>query len=532
MLSPLLAVNAASSGDNIMIQVPTDKSDYFENVDVNGKNLNLYGMPPIPPNYYWVTINGSLSGACIRIRNDSDCLISHIKFINGTGYNNGSNTLGGCICIQKGSGATGSDCLIKKCKLVSSYADFGGALYCKDSNVQVKESLIAECTAINGGGIYADSEVLTVNSCFIHSCGTGMKSCNKGGAIYLKNNDALIYDCNPDGDYNLDGYYGRIYNNRANTASPLGYGAGIYCDNSFPKIYDNLFEHNLADRGGAIAVSSTDASPTDKIEIYDNKFGFDNDTDYSQANQAPYGGAIYIDCDDYHIVEIYRNAITYNKAIYGGGGLALLGEAKFHLHDNAIIGCLALGDDPLYTSGNAYGGGIYAVVKAQGSNAKLVITNNTFRKTKVEADTSNYEARGGAIYAYYNDTADGYVCEWWNNLFYETDAESASDYDEIYAITDGDEEPLLNFKHNYSDSTKVDVDDNYDDYYASNGTSGSGPGLISSWHLGSGAYCIDRGMLSAPGISGRDIDKESRCVDGDGDYLAAPDQGCDEYPGD
>ena len=162
---------------------------------------------------------------------------------------------------------------------------------------------------------------------------------DQGGGISLYKSDITISNCT-------------IQNNKAKTLGLLGwegYGGGIWCCESSPKIIDNVIANNSAMWGGG-GIFAKRSSPI----IIGNKI-FNNTT----RN----GGAIYL-IESEGICN--NNDISYNKADGDAGGGIYIGGSLTKILGNSIDHNIA----------GLHGGGIYSY-KSYGNIANNIIVGNS-----------------------------------------------------------------------------------------------------------------------------------------------------------
>ena len=157
-----------------------------------------------------------------------------------------------------------------KCNFEHNHAESGGAIYSSDSNLYVTgDVIIAHNTATgNGGGVHLSTSEL---------------NCRQMSTFILINNTAI----NNGGGLNAIG-------------SSIRATSNLYYGNSeWPYIGTRIkFTHNSAKRGGGL---SLDAGAKLFILKYDSGssdfYNYDTNATIFIANQANYGGAVYVDDD-------------------------------------------------------------------------------------------------------------------------------------------------------------------------------------------------------------------------------------------
>ena len=126
-------------------------------------------------NYEW-TINGLLLAV-----GAPDSLIRFVRQLPDT-----SHSWGGLrFPSSSANGSVLDYCIIAYC---SNPNRFGGGLYCSNSTITVTNSIISNCIASNGGGIYATYSGIIVEDCQIfgnNALDTPAADDGSGGGIFL-----------------------------------------------------------------------------------------------------------------------------------------------------------------------------------------------------------------------------------------------------------------------------------------------------------------------------------------------------------
>lgn len=156
---------------------------------------------------------------------------------------------------------------------------------------------------------------------------------------------------------------------------------GIYCDNSSPRIEENLITANINndgswwDGGGIYLIN--ESTP----DIVDNDI---------TNNDARNGGGIY--CGQHSYPDIENNNIRNNNAKQGcGGGIFCGTQTHSWIKDNDIYWNTAL----------LYGGGIYCIESYDGEELTKIRSNNIGSSEEM-VDMGNEALCGAGIYAYLN----------------------------------------------------------------------------------------------------------------------------------
>jgi hypothetical protein len=122
-------------------------------------------------------------GGAIRIYSATGWVIANCQF---TSCVVAVLLAGGAIAVLEGSSVVINGCVFKFCGASVLSQTSGGAIYCDDSQISVYYSLIYQCTAQLGGGIYigGTSGTCTIQDCSINECDS-----DYGDSLYIKNTD-------------------------------------------------------------------------------------------------------------------------------------------------------------------------------------------------------------------------------------------------------------------------------------------------------------------------------------------------------
>jgi predicted outer membrane repeat protein len=241
-----------------------------------------------------------------------------------------------------------------------------------------------------GGGVYCDAA--TLKNCIVVSNRVSTVDSNSyGGGVYACN-ASVIDDCT-------------VEYNRASVGNV--YGGGIYCEDACT-VTNSRIHGNRTD---ASTIFMYYGSYTHGGGVYMNEGGaiVDSSVCNNQANgaygyygaSAGYGAGIYARTN----VLISGCSVNSNSATAGGGGRYGGGSpygcgmyaGEETLVDRCVVnGNTGVGGPPGYSSGNCYGGGIYA---KEADVFNSLVAGNVIRGGSM--GTSGGEARGGGLYATY-----------------------------------------------------------------------------------------------------------------------------------
>lgn len=309
-----------------------------------------------------------------------------------------------------------------------------------------------------------------------------------------------------------------------NTLTEGDGGGAILINDAAPIVTGNTFIGNSAKNGGAIAVYEESSY---KATITDNTF-------LNNTAQVR-GGAIYVQNASPSI----RGNQVYSNTAFVGGGICAITESDALIEDNDIAYNSASG------SGSA-GGGIYI---SDGSNATL--DSNFIRHNSAEQGAGVY-IQSAAPGVTNNVLAGNYPAEILinaasphlvNNTIVGTQRSNSVGIDlvgsssptianniiafEAYGIRgDGTALPAIRYNDLWMNSVA-----HYNGVTAESSNLSVTPGLQDvtngDYHLQAGSALIDAGTTdSAPSL---DFEGDLRVIDGNGDGIARPDIGADEY---
>lgn len=288
-----------------------------------------------------------------------------LTLINGGGVvattAQGTNSwCGGAIC-NSGDNLTVDGCTIKSNDPIS----YGGGIYSKGKNTEIKNSNFEGCEASNGGAIAIDGPYAKiVGNSFKNNAGA------QGGAINIYNYGGALIANNS------------FTRNRANS----GYGGAIYARAGENYIVNSTFDHNQAKTyGGAICT----VNPNTKID----NCTFKSNQIFNDNSNTNWGGAIYSQGRNTSIV----NSRFTDNAVRDDGGAICIRNSK-----NLVENCT------FDKNWAARGGAIFIVEKVSGGNISDVVINNcTFNDNGIITEQDgqpNLGTKGGAIYSWGIDT--------------------------------------------------------------------------------------------------------------------------------
>ena len=261
----------------------------------------------------------------------------------------------------------------------------GNALILYRTNLEVSNSKFINNS---GGAIQGDFSILNITDTVFH----GNHALRDGSAIHLRTSTLSLINCKFSENFAANGAIyisGRLSDSSfirnstflANNAE--GKGGAIYIKNTEIRLDDCQFLNNSADQGGAIYAES--------------EVNFQASHSVISSNEARQGGAIY--CKD----SSFSTADSYSKSNVGSdGGFTYLSNCQLELHNYQVIENIASNGGALYAESESHisifnttvaenlarenGGGMYLV-----NSVELVLDGGIFNKNVADL-------KGGAIY--------------------------------------------------------------------------------------------------------------------------------------
>ena len=300
------AINAASNSDSILVSPGL----YEETLDFDGKEIVVSSL-------YLIANDSLLIESTIIDADENGSVVSF-----ASGESNESILQG--FTIQNGTGN------IEDPDGNGTYYDYGGGIYCENSDPIIKDCVIQNnvCEDGGGGGIFCYNASPKFFGCIIKENVTD----DVGGGLYAKTGSSPeFYNCSF-----LD-----------NVAE---FGAGCYLRSESSPIMDNvLFSANSANNsgGGIILKDDADLSATHLYLVDNTADGlggglYINNADSQIENMlvadniSSSGGGIYV--RNSSTLQIYNATIANNVAATYGGGIYLRDGANFSFNNSILFG--------------------------------------------------------------------------------------------------------------------------------------------------------------------------------------------------
>lgn len=362
-------INEAVLGDTVLVQPGT----YLENINFNGKSItvaSLFLTSQDSTNITQTTIDGNQTGSCVTFESgeNSSSKLTGFTISNGT-FNFG----GGIYCYN-------SDPQITNSILNNNNATFGGGVYCSQSSPILQDVTIAGNIASDkGGGLYCTNYsnpeltnvTITYNSTTItHSYGGGI-ACYDNSDLNIENS-TISYNSARDGGGIFSSSSQLNLNNVTLASNSAITGGGVLCkDNSNMDLSSCLVSNNHATYGssGGLYIRNSTSNMVNVL-ITEN------------TSQSGGGG---LTCEDDSIVNLDSVIISFNSA-EAGGGIRCQSDATINLENTSITNNFA----------RNYGGGITSgygsTLNFSATNRCNIHSNTIIGNGSLGADIYNFHA--------------------------------------------------------------------------------------------------------------------------------------------
>ncbi|MBN1392522.1 MAG: PQQ-binding-like beta-propeller repeat protein, partial [Sedimentisphaerales bacterium] len=270
------AVDAAVTGDIVIISPGTYTGEGNRNVSISGKTITVRSTDPNNPAVVSSTIidcNSVTRGFTLT----SNSILDGLTITNGIArYSSG----GGLYVSSSYSP------FIHNCVITKSSASYGGGIN-SEGGLTISNCTITGNQAPLGGGIYINKGPVTINNCVI----TENSSSSYGGGIYLS----------------LEG--GLTISNCAITGNQASNGGGIYIKKGSVAINNCVITENFSSSNGGGIYAFNSSYPAGNLTISRGTIA---------GNQASNGGGIYL---NYGLVNIDNSFIAANASQINGAGV-------------------------------------------------------------------------------------------------------------------------------------------------------------------------------------------------------------------
>ncbi|GEM_PF-2446008 len=476
--SAVFYVAPNGAGENCTQENPCSFQKALNKAAESSENDTIY----LNPGVYYANETGTFS---YSVSDNSSGSLAIIGMENGSEevVLEGGGTTGIMKIIDKISNGT---ILIKNVVFRNGSEDYGAGLYVKveAADVTIENSRFEHNTADDkyavGGGVcvHTDSGNVTIkNSRFEHNTAHGENVSGGGAYVYTYNGNVTIE------------------NSRFDHNTALG-GGGVFVDskNGSVIIENSQFENNNALGGGGVFVDSKNGS----VIIENSQF---------ENNVVDDGGGVFVDSKNGSV--IIKNSQFENNNACNGGGVSVDSEN----------GSVIIKNSQFENNVADYGGG----VSVDSENGSVTIENNSFY-------SNNATSKGGAVRIYVDGNLNLY-----NNIFWSNGISDGGEGGDVYVR--GGSLNIYNNDFSCNDFSGNGTCLKLNDYSSYNqGSNMSVDPLFvdpdnGDLHLKPPSPCIDAGNNTAPGLPllKKDMDGESRIMDGNGDGVPTVDIGADEF---
>ena len=391
--SAVISGNSAANGGGVCVDgqsaVVTMTGGTIGGTESDDANTAAYGGGVYVNNGGMLTMNGSAKvsgnkstgdGGGVYADGGSTLDMGGESVVSGNisgNYASVSDIYGGGVYVDGGTFTMSGSAAIRGNQAYRN--SYGGGVYAYNSTITMTGGTIGgeesdANTATYGGGVYQDGGTFIMSGGKI--TGNKTKVTGNGGGVYQTG-----------GTFTMNGSAAV----RGNTANIKG--GGVYTDgggtlnmSDSAVIAGNIVEHTSAGSGGGVyAYNST-------IDMTGGTIGGEKS---GNANEAPYGGGVYLDGSSeggYSTFTMHGGAVRGNKSTGNGGGMYVYDGCMFTMSDSAEVRGNKISGSESSNTSNGHGGGVYVV-------------NGTFTMNGGAVRGNTAEKNGGGVYV--NATISG-----------------------------------------------------------------------------------------------------------------------------
>jgi predicted outer membrane repeat protein len=330
------AIDQSAHGDEIVV----DPGEYFENLDLLGRQITLRSQDPTDPAIVIATIiNGGGGDTVIYCGNGETPDTAISGFVITNGYMGGGFG-GGGMFIDEGSPT------VTHCSFTENEG-FAGGLFLFLGNPTIAHCSFSNNSGSGGGAMRLLSEATIVNCTFTNN------SANEGGALILSGGNVTLTDCSftsnisyyEAGAVRIDVDSPFFTNCSFTSNSAPGVGGAVEIEAGSPVFTNCSFTSNSGGEGGAVYISSswTSSAAFTNCSFTNNSADVSGGGLFDYQSGADSDGVTLSDC-----------RFIGNTAGNSGGGICLFHTHPFQISLN-LTNCSFSGN-----SAGEYGGGLSA----------------------------------------------------------------------------------------------------------------------------------------------------------------------------
>ena len=366
------AIDISSNGDSILVAPGV----YYESINFEGKSIVVSSLYLIEDDSLLIgstIIDAEESGSVATFSNNEseETILQGFTLQNGIGNDEDPDQNGSYYTYGGGIYCQGSDPVIKDCIIRNNTANEGGGggIFCYNASPLLTGcSIIGNQTDDVGGGLYSRYQ----SSPEFYDCTFSGNNAEFGGGCYIRNESSpvmenVIFSNNTannsgggitlkdDADLVASGLY--VINNSAE-----GLGGGLYVNNANPELTFCLISDNSSSSGAGIYIRNTSVVDLTNVtisnnlaQLYGNGIYLRDDVEVSVLNSVVWGNGtpqIYFRSEGaevelstaYSIVEDGENGVEVNENgefNWGAGSISdepyfcNSGEGNYYVRENS-----------------------------------------------------------------------------------------------------------------------------------------------------------------------------------------------------
>ena len=199
------AINAAVTGDSVIIAPGTYTGDGNRNISISGKTITVHSTDPNNPAVVSSTvIDCNLLSGGFNLASNS--ILDGLTIIDGNSTNGAgiyvsssySPVIRNCVITRNSSSSSGGgfysagNPTISGCTITGNSAPYGGGIYIYQGSITINNSFIAaNSSQINGAGVYISSSS-AVGMLAKYCTFAGNKTAGTGGGVYMASSSSSL----------------------------------------------------------------------------------------------------------------------------------------------------------------------------------------------------------------------------------------------------------------------------------------------------------------------------------------------------